>query len=630
MRKFRPWIPIFICLGAAAWLAGCLQDATSGPGEDIPRDADGLPQAGKMATLEIGAGDTLRLEAAPAFTVIDGVKTRLLVYGGSFPGPVLKVKQGSRIYLRLINHTGSPTTLHPHGLRLDYRFDGVPDYTQKPVAPQDSFLYALDFPDPGLYWYHPLLRTDYQADWGLYGAIIVSPRENDYWGSQVNREEVIILDDVLLDSGGIAPSAIGNGPDQASTGRFGNTLLINGSTRYDLHVKRRERVRFYVLNAASVRAFNLGSDALFWRLIGSDLGRTYRTEFSNSILIAPAERFIFEAGYPIAGDYLLQHKTAMPYLTAGPYYLPNAPIPSQPPYDYPVLGHVFVDSAAVDKDYFSGFLDPDANPDTAHAFGVTDTGAMDSIMAQEPDFLLELSLAVDREKFPASLLPEIANPQDSPVAVDSLAARAAFQAASRPGGNAAASPFFIPHQPRDTAGNPIEAGAAGEVTPLGIRPEPAQTWLDAKAGGNFTLAKKAHNDPTGRGIEWYDDMPEINAASHTGNVRWIMRDYRTGKENRAVNWQFHRGKYYHIRIWNNYNSLHPMAHSIHFHGQRSQLIGVNGKPDINPMWKDTFLVGRGFTVDLLLEAANPGDWMVQGHVTEPIEAMMTTYFQVLE
>lgn len=57
--------------------------------------------------------------------------------------------------------------MHWHGLRLDYRYDGTPQ-SQRPIAIGGSFTYELDFPDPGVYWYHPHIREDYGQEMGLY------------------------------------------------------------------------------------------------------------------------------------------------------------------------------------------------------------------------------------------------------------------------------------------------------------------------------------------------------------------------------------------------------------------------------------------------------------------------------
>ena len=102
-------------------------------------------------------------------------------------------------------------TLHWHGLRLENRFDGVPEETQAPIAHGGTFTYRLQFPDPGFYWYHPHIREDFAQEMGLYAGIIVEPADPDYW-PPVDRQLAITLDDVLIEDGQMAPFER-SGPD---------------------------------------------------------------------------------------------------------------------------------------------------------------------------------------------------------------------------------------------------------------------------------------------------------------------------------------------------------------------------------------------------------------------------------
>ena len=125
--------------------------------------------------------------------------------------------------------------------------------TQAPVQVGETFVYEVHFPDAGLYWYHPHMREDIQQDLGLYGNMMVDPGDDTYY-SPVNREAVLILDDILLDDSGLIPWG-----EQAAThslmGRFGNVLLVNGQPDYQLKVERGEVVRFYLTNVANSRTF---------------------------------------------------------------------------------------------------------------------------------------------------------------------------------------------------------------------------------------------------------------------------------------------------------------------------------------------------------------------------------------
>jgi FtsP/CotA-like multicopper oxidase with cupredoxin domain len=86
-----------------------------------------------------------------------------------------------------------------------------------------------------------------------------------------------------------------------------------------------------------------------------------------------------------------------------------------------------------------------------------------------------------------------------------------------------------------------------------------------------------------------------------------------------------RGSVVKLRIFNDPRSFHPMPHPIHLHGQRMLVVSRDGVATRNLAWKDTILVPVGATVDLLIDAANPGDWMLHCHIAEHLgSGMMTT------
>ena len=95
----------------------------------------------------------------------------LLGYDGAVPGPVLRVKQGEELSLRLVNELGEPTCLHWHGVRGPNAMDGVPGLTQPPLGPGESFDIRFRPPDAGTFWYHA--HSSGQVDRGLHGALII-------------------------------------------------------------------------------------------------------------------------------------------------------------------------------------------------------------------------------------------------------------------------------------------------------------------------------------------------------------------------------------------------------------------------------------------------------------------------
>ena len=166
-------------------------------------DTTDLPEATRPEVLELGDGDELRLRPGPVAKRLGDRTVRMLGYNGSIPGPTLRVRQGSEVVVHVSNGTDLDTTVHWHGLRLENRYDGVPHETQAPIPPGGEFTYRIQFPDPGLYWYHPHIREDVTQELGLYGSILVDPTEPDYW-PPAHRDLVLTLDDLLLENGVIA------------------------------------------------------------------------------------------------------------------------------------------------------------------------------------------------------------------------------------------------------------------------------------------------------------------------------------------------------------------------------------------------------------------------------------------
>jgi hypothetical protein len=230
----------------------------------------------------------------------------MLAYNGSVPGPTLKVAQGSTIIVHVTNRGDIDATVHWHGLRLENRFDGTHE-TQAPIPVGERFTYQVTVPDPGAYWYHPHIREDYGQELGLYGNILVTPPEPDYW-PPVNRELLLTLDDVLIEDGRIAPFSESE-TTHVAMGRFGNVMLVAGETDAALEAKRGEVVRLYLTNTANTRVFNVTLPGAQMKLVGSDSGHYEHEEIVDQALIAPSERVVVDVLFEEPGELALEHRT---------------------------------------------------------------------------------------------------------------------------------------------------------------------------------------------------------------------------------------------------------------------------------------------------------------------------------
>jgi suppressor of ftsI len=129
-------------------------------------------------------------------------------------------------------------------------------------------------------------------------------------------------------------------------------------------------------------------------------------------------------------------------------------------------------------------------------------------------------------------------------------------------------------------------------------------------------------------VEWVDGMPDMNWLSTAREVRWILRDDATGKENMDIDWHVKQGSVIKLRIFNDPKSFHPMQHPIHLHGQRMLVVSRDGVPNRNLVWKDTALIPVGSTVDVLIDASNPGAWLLHCHIAEHMGSGMMAVMHV--
>lgn len=267
----------------------------------LPATKSAVPLARPRQLMRLANGATLALVAAPVRRVLFGRTVTMLGFNGQYPGPLIQVDEGSTVVVRFTNRTDFPTAVHWHGVRLDNRFDGVPHVTQEPVPQDGSFEYRVYFRDAGIYWYHPHHREDVLQDLGLYGNLLVRSRDPGFFAPS-NREEVLMLDDLLAGDAGIVGYGL-EAPTHALMGRFGNVLLVNGEPQWTSRAQRGDVVRVFLTNVSSTRVFNLSFQgaAVRMKVVASDLSRYEREAWVDNVTIAPAERFVVDVRFDEPG-----------------------------------------------------------------------------------------------------------------------------------------------------------------------------------------------------------------------------------------------------------------------------------------------------------------------------------------
>jgi FtsP/CotA-like multicopper oxidase with cupredoxin domain/cation diffusion facilitator CzcD-associated flavoprotein CzcO len=543
----------------------------SSTSDRFPTQTAGLPEARSPQVIELSAGDHFDLRIAPVAKQLGDARVRMLAYNGSIPGPTLKVKEGAEIIVDVENQGDMEATVHWHGLRLDNRYDGT-HQVQHPMEVGERFAARVTFPDPGVYWYHPHIREDYGQEMGLYGNVLVEPADPDYW-PPANRELALTLDDILLEDGQVAPFSRAE-TTHAAMGRFGDLLLVSGEPDLSLTARLGEVVRLYLTNTANTRVFKVALPGARMKLVGGDSGHVEHEQFVEDVILAPSERWVIDVLFEQPGQLALEHHT--------------------PQRVYPLATiHVSEERAAP-------WLAPQFEALRTNADMVAERERIASHLEAEPDktlaFIAEMDMAGSEADGPTT--------------------------------------YTCPMHPDVVTEEP------GHCPQCGMKLLPAE--LVAQAGGGHEHAHEhgAHehaghaaegHDHAAGGIEWEDDMVDINRMTTPANMRWKIIDRQTGAENEAIDWRFRVGDQVKIRLVNEMAGDHPMHHPFHVHGAgRFLVLSRDGVVEPNLVWKDTVLVRTGETVDILLDVTNVGRWMAHCHIAEHHESGMMFSFEVTD
>ena len=307
----------FLC---AAGLAG----AGAASGNVMPAWAQSV-SAGMVAPLLSVSGSDIALSIGNVAVRVDGKVSKAIGINGTVPGPLIRLRQGQNVRLRVTNTLPQDSSIHWHGVLVPFTMDGVPGVSFPGIAPGATFDYSFPIVQAGTYWYHS--HSGYQEQDGLYGPIVIDPAGAD--PVAYDREHVIVLSDhspmlgatifrKLKQMGGgyfnmqrQTLSGLIAGRDQTQKERLewakmrmdpadiadvtGSTytFTINGHGPFDNWTglfTPGERVRLRIINAASQTNFNVRIPDLPMTVVAAD-GQNVRPVKVDEFQIGVAETF---------------------------------------------------------------------------------------------------------------------------------------------------------------------------------------------------------------------------------------------------------------------------------------------------------------------------------------------------
>jgi len=136
------------------------------------------------------------------------------------PGPRLELTEGDHVRINFTNHLPEPATMHWHGLVVPNAMDGPGYITQDPVPPGGRYVYEYVVVQSGTYFYHSHTRPDRQQALGLYGSLIIHPKDAAA-EPKANYDYVVQLQEWLRRDGLTYPAML-------MEGGLPNFFTING------------------------------------------------------------------------------------------------------------------------------------------------------------------------------------------------------------------------------------------------------------------------------------------------------------------------------------------------------------------------------------------------------------------
>ena len=222
------------------------------------------------------------------WTILPGIMVDAYAFNSQVPGPRLRFRQGDRVRINVTNRLPETTTVHWHGLILPNVMDGPAHITQEPIQYGSVHRYEFTAVQSGTYLYHTHDHVDRQQALGLYGAMIIDPREDDP-SLRADHDYTLLLQEWLLREGLTYPA-------MPMDGAMPNYFTINGrafpaTDTIPMRVGETLKVRFVGSNNGFIHPMHIhGGPFQVVAVDGQTLQPSARYD-ADTINVGPGQRF---------------------------------------------------------------------------------------------------------------------------------------------------------------------------------------------------------------------------------------------------------------------------------------------------------------------------------------------------
>jgi spore coat protein A, manganese oxidase len=244
-----------------------------------------IPPVARPVRTDASADYYAITQRAASVEILPGLRTPILGYDGTFPGPTVISRTGRRTVVNHRNELRTPTVVHLHGGHTPADSDGYPTRLVPPAAAFD-----YDYPNrqrAATLWYHDhtMDLTGPQVYRGLAGFHLIHDEEDALPLPKGERDiPLMIVDRAFEEDGSFRYPGM-------NSGALGDVILVNGAPWPVLEVDA-ARYRLRILNASNARRYQLRLDpATPLTQIGSDGGLLDHPVTHDALVIAPGERF---------------------------------------------------------------------------------------------------------------------------------------------------------------------------------------------------------------------------------------------------------------------------------------------------------------------------------------------------